>query len=133
MMPGNDIAELSAAWIKAKDAEAKIVADRRKIEDELIAFLRIKATEEGTKTVKREGYIIKVTNRFTRKVDSDKLQSLALDAGIGNEVLQGLFRWKPELALTAWKDAAPSITSALADAITTTASRSSVSIELLIN
>ncbi|NBU29989.1 MAG: hypothetical protein EBS41_00505 [Actinobacteria bacterium] len=133
MMPGNDIAELSAAWIKVKDAEAKIVADRRKIEDELIAFLRIKATEEGTKTVKREGFIIKVTNRFTRKVDSDKLQSLALDAGIGNEVLQGLFRWKPELALTAWKDAAPSITSALAGAITTTASRSSVSIELLIH
>ena len=132
-MPGNDIAELSVAWIKAKDAEAKIVADRRKIEDDLIAFLRIKDTDEGTKTVKREGFVIKVTNRFTRKVDSDKLQSLALDAGIGNEVLQGLFRWKPELSLTAWKDAAPTITSALAGAITTTASRSSVSIEILIN
>lgn len=133
MMPGNDIAELSAAWIKAKDAEAKIVADRRKIEDDLIAFLRIKDTDEGTKTVKREGFVIKVTNRFNRKVDSDKLQELAIEAGIGNEVLQGLFRWKPELSLTAWKDAAPSITSALAGAITTTASRSSVAIELLKN
>ena len=129
----NDLTTLSLAWMQAKEAEAKIVADRRKIEDDLVALLKVKATEEGTKTVKREGFIIKVTNRFTRKVDSDKLQSLALDAGIGNEVLQGLFRWKPELALTAWKDAAPSITSALAGAITTTASRSSVSIELLIN
>ena len=129
----NDLTTLSLAWMQAKEAEAKIVADRRKIEDDLVALLKVKATEEGTKTVKREGFIIKVTNRFTRKVDSDKLQSLALDAGIGNEVLQGLFRWKPELALTAWKDAAPSITSALAGAITTTASRSSVSIEILIN
>jgi len=129
----NNLTTLSLAWMQAKEAEAKIVADRRKIEDDLVALLKVKATEEGTKTVKREGFAIKVTNRFTRKVDSDKLQELALEAGIGNEVLQGLFRWKPELSLTAWKDAAPSITSALAGAITTTASRSSVSIELLIN
>lgn len=129
----NDLTTLSLAWMQAKEAEAKIVADRRKIEDDLVALLKVKATDEGTKTVKREGFVIKVTNRFNRKVDSDKLQELAIEAGIGNEVLQGLFRWKPELSLTAWKDAAPSITSALAGAITTTASRSSVSIELLIN
>lgn len=129
----NDLTTLSLAWMQAKEAEAKIVADRRKIEDDLVALLKVKATDEGTKTVKREGFVIKVTNRFNRKVDSDKLQELAIEAGIGNEVLQGLFRWKPELSLTAWKDAAPSITSALAGAITTTASRSSVAIELLKN
>lgn len=127
-----NIVPIVVAWQRAKAAELKAVDQRRKAEDDLIEALKLSKNEEGTQNVKREGFAIKVTNRFNRKVDGDKLQALALEAGIDHDVLQGLFRWKPELSLTAWKAASPTITSALADAITTTAGRPSVAIETLL-
>lgn len=123
------IAEICERWTAAKQAEQRIIAERRKLEDDLLDALALNSREEGTQNVERDGYAIKIVYRYNRKVDGDKLQELAAEAGISNEVLQGLFRWKPELSLAAWKAAAPSITGALMDAITTQAGRASVSIE----
>ncbi len=125
----NNISELCTKWRAAKKAETQATEERRAIEDQLLDTLALNSREEGTQSVKRDGYAIKIVYRFNRKVDADKLQELAASAGIGHEVLQGLFRWKPEVSVAAWKAASPSITSVLSDAITTQAGRASINIE----
>jgi hypothetical protein len=62
-------------------------------------------------------------------VDSEKLQELAAEAGLTDH-LSTLFRWKPEIEMKAWKATDPSITSALADAITVTPGRPSFTITI---
>jgi hypothetical protein len=128
-LSAESIKAMCEQWQAAKVAEQKATANRRQIEDDLLKALALNSREEGTQNVERDGYAIKVVYRFNRKVDDKKLLDLAAEAGISNEVLQGLFRWKPELSVAAWKAAAPSITGALMDAITTQAGRPSVSIE----
>jgi hypothetical protein len=72
-------------------------------------------------------YEIKVSGRLDRKVNADKLQTLAGEAGL-TEHLSSLFRWKPEINQAAWKSAHESITGPLLEAITTTSSRASFTI-----
>lgn len=123
-----DIAALSQAWIEAKARETKAIDQRRAIEDSITAELKIDAASDGSSTAKRDGYVIKATCRLNHKIDSDALQQAAHDAGIGTDVLSGLFRWKPEIKIKEWKAAAPDITGPLCVAITTTAGRPSFSI-----
>jgi hypothetical protein len=68
-----------------------------------------------------------VEGRINRKVDADKLQAIAAEAGL-TEHLSSLFRWKPEIAMSAWKAASPNITTPLLDAITATPGRPSFTI-----
>ena len=103
-------------WLDAKEAEREATAKRRRIEDELIQLLSVDDLPEGSKTRKDSGYVVKITTRMNRKVDSDMLQDLAADAGLTDH-LTSLFRWKPELNIKAWKAADPSITGQLARAI----------------
>jgi hypothetical protein len=122
--------ELSESWLEAKEAERMAVEARRAVEDQLISGLNIVEQMEGTFNAKTlTGHQIKITGRLTRKVDSDKVQELAAEHGL-TEHLSSLFRWKPEINLTAWKATAPEITVLLADAITVSVSRPSFSITL---
>jgi len=114
-------------WLAAKADEAAAIERRRTIEDQLTAMLDLAPDAEGTTTAKRDGYVIKATCRLNRKVDGDKLQELAHDAGL-TEHLASLFRWKPEISMKEWKAAAPNITGPLSGAITTTAGRPSYTI-----
>lgn len=119
---------LYAQWLQAKEAERQAVEKRREIEDMLIKSLEIPETLDGVSTTKQNGFTIKVTGRMTHKVDSEMVQELAAEAGC-TEHLSALFRWKPEINMTAWKAADPAITAALAPAITTKPSRPSFSIQ----
>ena len=121
------IEELAREWESAKSAEAKAVAIRRAIEDELTELLALPKDLDGSKNENVGQYKIKVTGRLDRKINSDKLQELAQEAGLSDH-LGSLFRWKPEINMTAWKDAHESITAPLLDAITTTAGRPSYAI-----
>ena len=114
-------------WLEAKEAERMAVERRREIEDRLIASLAIKESE-GSTTIKTDGYKVKVTQRFNRSIDSDMLQEIAAEHGITHH-LGDLFRWKPDINAKAWKDADPSITGPLEQAITTKPGRPSFSIE----
>lgn len=116
-------------WLEAKETERQAVEARRAIEDELIQLFQVDDTKDGSKTYKPEGYKVKVTTRLSRRVDADALIDLASQAGIGQEHLQALFRWKPEINLREWQNAAPEITGPLAPAITTKPGRPSFSIE----
>lgn len=126
----SDLFKLSEAWLQAKEAERMAVEARRAVEDELVKAFAIGEQMEGTFNAKTiTGHQIKITGRLNRKVDADKVQELAAEHGL-TEHLSSLFRWKPEINLTAWKATAPDITVLLADAITVSASRPSFSITL---
>lgn len=122
-----DAHSLSIDWIAAKQAEAEAIAYRREIEDLLTKELGIQETDEGTKNFEASGYKIKVVGKMNRKVDGDKLQEIAAEAGLSDH-LGELFRWKPEINMTAWKRADNSITEVLQQAITTTPGRPSYTI-----
>lgn len=116
-------------WLDAKEAERKAAEARRLIEDELIAELGIAETYEGSRTVKADGYKVKVTCRMNLSIDADALQEIAAEHGL-TQHLGDLFRWKPDINAKAWKDANESITTPLLAAITTKPGRPSFSIEL---
>jgi hypothetical protein len=126
----NDTAfELAKALAAAKKAEDAAIKARRAIEDELVAMLKVDPTKEGTRTEKLSGAKLKFVGRMNRKIDDEKLQELAREAGV-YEHLPSLFRWKPEIKMKEWKVADASITKPLLPAITTTPGRPSVSVEL---
>ena len=116
-------------WLDAKEAERQAAEARRQIEDELIAELGIAETDEGSRTVKADGYKVKVTCRMNRIIDADALQEIAAECGL-TQHLGDLFRWKPDINAKAWKEADQSITEPLLAAITTKPGRPSFSIEL---
>ena len=114
-------------WLKAKAEEKVAVEARRLIEDQLLAEFAPDPFE-GVKSISAEGYNLKLTGRMSRKVDGDKLQELANDAGLSDH-LGSLFRWTPTINMAAWKAADESITEVLLEAITTKESRPSFLIE----
>ena len=121
------IDELSSAWMEAKEQERMAVERRRVLEDHLALVMELAPDLDTTVTRKDGAYVIKAVGRLNRKVDSDKLQELAAEAGLTDH-LSSLFRWKPEIEMKAWKACDPSITSALADAITVSPGRPSFTI-----
>lgn len=114
-------------WIEAKAAETAAIKQRREIEDKLVKQFDIPENLDGTKNIDADAYKIKIEGRINRKVNADKLQELAAEHGLTDH-LSSLFRWKPEIAMTAWKAADSSITTPLLDAITATPGRPSFTI-----
>jgi hypothetical protein len=83
---------------------------------------------EGTESVDTDGgYKIKITGRLNRKVNAERVQEIAAEEGLA-EHLSSLFRWKPEVNLSAWKSADKVITAPFLDGITTTPGRASFSV-----
>lgn len=114
-------------WIKAKKIEQEVIQRRREIEDSLIEEMRVNLNEEGTQNFENEEYKVKVVTRFNRKIDADELQDIAIGEGL-QDYLKTLFRWKPDLNMTAWKATDKTITDILSRAITTTPGRASFTI-----
>lgn len=122
--------ELIDQWRKFKADEDFSKAERRKVEDQMAAKLAIAEGFEGTVSSKfDDGVVLKVEGRLNRKVDSDKLQEIAAENGL-SEHLSSLFRWKPEINATVWKNTDEAITRPLLAAITTTPGRPSFSITI---
>ena len=115
-------------WMEAKAAETEMTARRRALEDEMTKSLQITEDWEGSYTMKDGGFKINIKRAFTRKVDDKRLTAIANEFGL-QEYLSTLFRWKPEINLKAWKDAEPTVTDKLAQAVTTTPGRVSFKIE----
>ena len=115
-------------WMEAKAAETEMTARRRAIEEEIAKSLEVPEDWEGSYTMKDGCFKINVKRTFTRKVDDKRLTALANEFGL-QEYLSTLFRWKPEINMKAWKDAEPSVTEKLAQAVTTTPGRVSFKIE----
>ena len=116
-------------WLDAKQMEAHAIQARRAIEDQLVKHFKVPDDLDGTATEIDGNFKIKIDGRINRKVNGDKLQELAVEHGL-TEHLSSLFRWKPEIAMTAWKAADKTITTPLLDAITATPGRPSFTITL---
>lgn len=126
--PSKTMESLSADWMEAKEAERQAQEKRLLIEKELISMAEIGDQFEGSKTIKPQGYKIRITRSFRRKVDGEKLQAVAEEHGLFS-CLQELFRWKPEIDKKAWDSAEEQVTRVLSVAITTTPGKPSVTIE----
>jgi hypothetical protein len=123
-----DLDTASAEWLKAKEDEKAATERRRELEDHLLSLIGIPENLEGVENVETDnGHKIKITGRMTRKVNGEKLQEIAAEAGL-TEHLVTLFRWKPEVNMTAWKGADKSITEPLLGGITTQPGRASFTI-----
>lgn len=126
----NDLELLTQDWLEMKEVERQASETRRIIEDRLLSLIGIAENLEGTENASTEnGYQIKVVGRMNRKVDADLLQELAVENGLSDH-LSSLFRWKPDINLSAWKSTDSSITNKLLPAITTTPGRPSFTITL---
>lgn len=122
------VERLSYKWLQAKKREQEAINARREIEDQLAAL--VDATKEGSQTIKADGYKIKAVTRFNRRINADLLQEIAAENGLSDH-LASLFRWKPEINASAWKNTNEAITKPLLAAITTTAGRPSFTIETI--
>lgn len=122
-----DLKALMTDWLDAKEAERKAVATRREIEDVLTALLAVNPAVEGTLNREIEGYKVKIEPRLDRKVDNGKLIDLAAEYGL-NAHLGTLFRWSPEVNMTAWRQADDAVTRPLSGAITAKPGRPSYKI-----
>jgi hypothetical protein len=127
MISTTEMNELAQMWLRAKQAEKDATEDRRDIEDHIKKLARIADSLDSTETVEPGQYVIKIAGRIDRKVDGDKVQELAAEHGL-SEHLATLFRWKPEINMSAWKAADETITGPLAGAITAKPGRPSFSI-----
>jgi len=125
----NNIDPLLEEWIELKRLEKLYQDSRRSIEDQLLDAIMIPADLDGTitPTVSKD-YKVKITGRMSRKVDSDRVQEIAAEHGIVDQ-LSVLFRWKPEINMAVWKATNPSVTDLLLDGITTKPGRPSFTIE----
>lgn len=122
-----ELEQLSQEWLMAKEAEKSAIAKRRECEDKLTALLGVKPTLEGTENHQVPGLSIKIVGRLDRKVDADKAQEIAAEAGL-NAYLSTLFRWKPEINMSAWKSTDSQITELFSHAVTVTPGRPSYTI-----
>jgi len=109
-------------WLDAKKVETKAVADRRELEDQMALQFALPKNLDGTVKKELEGFTVKIEGRINQKIDADKLQMLAAEAGI-SEHLSSLFRWKPEINAKAWGAASSVVTGPLLGAITSTPGR----------
>ena len=124
-----DLETYSQRWLEAKQAEREAVERRRDAENKLLSLIGIAENMEGTETVETDsGYKLKIVGRMNRKVDGDRVQEIAAEEGL-TEHLPSLFRWKPEVNMSAWKNADESITTPLLGGITTTPGRASFTIK----
>jgi hypothetical protein len=121
-MSGATMTTLYQRWLDAKKLEATAVAERRELEDQMVAEFSIPKDLDGTLKREVDGYTIKMEGRINKKIDADKLQMLAAEAGL-SEHLSSLFRWKPEINAKAWGAAADAVTQPLLGAITSTPGR----------
>ena len=120
-------AELCSDWIECKATEKAATDHRREIEDELTRRLEIAETLDGTQRPEVDGYAVKVTGRIDRKVDAEKVQELAAEHDLTDELSQ-LFRWKPEINMNLWKSYPETTTKLLSPAITAKPGRPSYTI-----
>jgi hypothetical protein len=114
-------------WLDAKAKEAEATAERRELEDRMVAQFSVPSNLDKTANFEADGYKVKIEGRINRKIYSERLQEIAVEHGLMAH-LECLFRWKPEINAAIWKSTDPAITTPLLDAIISTPGRPSFTI-----
>ena len=68
---------LYEAWLEAKTRETVAVADRRKLEDQMVVAFHVPKNLDTTISHEIDGYKIKLEGRINKKIDAEKLQVIA--------------------------------------------------------
>ena len=118
--------ELSKKWLSAKKAEEKAKKNRLDVEAEIIEGLSLPI--EGSTTDDGDAFKVKVTTKITRSVDADKAVEIATTSG-RDDLLNKLFRWKPEVNKAIWDAEDPEIIKIFSAAVTAKPAKPSISIE----
>lgn len=121
------LAQLAAAWQAAKADERAANARRLEIEEQIVEALPLGV--EGTETVERHGFRIKVTHKLNRTVDSKALQAhwSSLSAFV-----QDVFTWKADVSkplLVKLQENHPELYVTVAPFITSKPAKPSVTVE----
>mgnify|MGYP000863932660 CR=1 FL=1 len=124
----NPLEELSQAWLRAKADEEEAKAARIAVEEKIEEALQIPESFEGSKTHEIENFKFRVSRKNSRKVDGEKLVSIATQKKL-EPFLQKLFRWKPEIKKREWDKAEAKVRLAFSEAITTTPGKVSIKVE----
>jgi len=114
--------KLAEEWLEAKNAEVEATEKRRMIEDEVVRILEIKETDDHAREFEADPFTFKITCRINRKVNGDLAQEIAAEHDM-QDYLSTLFRWKPELSMSAWKGVGDNVKQVFARAITATPGR----------
>jgi hypothetical protein len=93
----------------------------------MVAQFSVPSNLDKTANFEADGYKVKIEGRINRRVNSEKLQEIAVEHGLMAH-LECLFRWKPEINAAVWKSTDPAITTPLLDAIISTPGRPSFTI-----
>lgn len=118
---------LAAEWLDAKTVERNAIEHRRRVEDEICRLATIEPADEGTRTISAGELVVKIVCRVTKKIDSALAQEIAAENDL-TDYLTELFRWKPELNMSAWESSGDNVKSVFSKAITTTPNRPSFTI-----
>lgn len=118
--------DLSKEWLKAKKAEEKAKEKRFEVEAKIINGLTLPV--EGTTTDDGDEFKVKVTTKITRSVDADKAIEIATTTG-RDDLINKLFRWKPEVNKAIWDAEDPEIIKIFSAAVTAKPVKPSISIE----
>ena len=122
--------ELLQQWLDVKETERAAVEKRRAIEDRLSELLASEMPADGQKTIKADGFAVKVTSRIAYKVNGEALQEIASKKSIPLPMLQQAFKWKCEVIGKGWNELEKGIQSALSDAVTAEKGRPSYQITI---
>jgi hypothetical protein len=116
----DNFATLVGAYMSIDMMQKEVAARKEEIVTAMRSAMALPDDGEGTQNFECGELLVAATMRLNRKVDAEKLDELAKENGLEDK-LTTLFRYKPEVSMTAWKAADPSITEKLLPAITTTA------------
>jgi len=121
-----NLTELAAQWLSAKDAEKRIRDKRVEIEKEIMMITGCK--EEGSKTHQAGDYKITVTGKLTRKLDVPKWND------VEEKIPEALrpVTYKPTLdtkGLRYLEDNEPDVFRIIADAIETKPAKPTITIK----
>lgn len=126
--PSEDLATLTASWLKLKQAEADAASARLAVEQRMCALLPGQ-TAECTSVGQIPGFKVSVRYGVSRKVDSDALQAMWDSLP---PKAQEAFRWKADVAmpkLRALMEYLPAEYTKLAAVIEAKASKPSVCVD----
>lgn len=114
--------EMAACWMHMKRLEKTAEGVRRAMEDALVIALEDEAPVDETREYELGAFKTKIKFGVTRKVDAEALTELSEEYDI-EEQIGRLFRFKPELNLTAYRNEDEGVQEFFNQVITTTPSR----------
>lgn len=122
-----NVEEIVARLYEAKTEEQALKAVRISLEEELARAIQLPPEWEGSKTKTVGDFKVRLTRNMNVKIDEDRLREIAAKKNLQAE-MQECFRWKPELRKTEWRQAAASIKTAFASALSFTPGKPSFSV-----